>query len=200
MTLVVTVCGSLQPRSANRAAIDVAGNHLRALEDTEVDDYDELAALPPLDASADHDPAVAAWRRRIARADAVLIAAPEYAGALAGTIKNALDWLVGSGELYRKPVAVISAGTSGGVFARQHLIQTLTWHGAHVVAELGIAAPRTKSDADGRITDATTIAAIERLASALAAAPTLAADARLAVVRDVVAAAGVDPAHIAPLA
>ena len=61
------------------------------------------------------------WRRRIAAADAVLIAAPEYAGALAGTIKNALDWIVGSGELYAKPVAVLSAGTTGGSFARQHL-------------------------------------------------------------------------------
>jgi NAD(P)H-dependent FMN reductase len=55
----------------------------------------------------------------MARSDAVLIAAPEYAGGVAGTIKNALDWIVGSGELDTKPVAGISAGTSGGAFARQ---------------------------------------------------------------------------------
>ena len=33
----------------------------------------------------------------------MLIAAPEYAGAIAGVMKNALDWIVGSGDLYGKP-------------------------------------------------------------------------------------------------
>ena len=94
---------------------------------------------------------------------------------------------------------MISAGTSGGVFARQGLIQTLTWQGAHVVAELGIAAPRTKSDAAGRYTDAATLAAIEALAEALLAAPALAPADRLAEVRRVVDGAGVDPVHIAPV-
>jgi NAD(P)H-dependent FMN reductase len=44
-------------------------------------------------------------------AHVVLVATPEYAGAVAGAVKNAFDWLVGSGEMYRKPVAVLSAGT-----------------------------------------------------------------------------------------
>jgi NAD(P)H-dependent FMN reductase len=48
-----------------------------------------------------------------------------------------------------KPVAVVSAGTAGGPFARQMLIQTLTWQGAHVVAQIGIAAPRTKVQRGG---------------------------------------------------
>ena len=126
-----------------------------------------------------------------------MIAAPEYAGAIAGTIKNALDWIVGSGELYSKPVAVISAGTTGGQFGRQMLIQTLTWQGAHVVAQVGIAAPRTKSDADGRFTDDATIAEIERLTAVLLDAPTLEAAARLELVRTVVASAGVDVSRIA---
>ena len=96
---------------------------------------------------------LADWRRRLAAADAVVVAVPEYAGAVAGAVKNAFDWTVGGADVYRRPMAVISAGTSGGPFARQMMVQTLTWQGAHVVDELGIAAPRTKSDADGRITD-----------------------------------------------
>ena len=197
---ILTVCGSLQRTSANRAALDVAAAHLRR-RGLDVDAYDALGAVPPLDVDPDNDPGpvISAWRARIAASDAVLIAAPEYAGALAGTIKNALDWIVGSGELYTKPVAIISAGTSGGLHARQHLVQTLTWQGAHVVAGLGIAAPRTKSDADGRFADAATIAAIERLADVLADAVALDGQARLALVRAVVAGAGVDPAHIAPV-
>ena len=195
---VLTVCGSIQPFSANRAAIDVAHSYMRFRRDIEIDDYPDLARIPPLNAALDDPgPVVTAWRKRIGRSEAVMIAAPEYAGALAGTIKNALDWIVGSGELYAKPVAVMSAGTTGGPFARQMLIQTLTWQGAHVVAEIGIAAPRTKSDAGGRLTDDATIAEIERLTAVLVDAPTLDAAARLELVRTVVATAGVDIGRIA---
>jgi hypothetical protein len=77
------------------------------------------------------------------------------------------------------------------------LIQTLTWHGAHVVAQIGIAAPRTKSDADGRLTDDATIAEIERLTAVLVEVPSLESAARLDLVRTVVATAGVDISRIA---
>ena len=70
---------------------------------------------------------------------------------MSGVLKNALDWLVGSGELYRKPVAVLSAATSGGLHARATTTRTLTWQGAHVIEELGIAGPRAKID-QGRVT------------------------------------------------
>jgi chromate reductase, NAD(P)H dehydrogenase (quinone) len=194
----LTVCGSLQRASANRAALDVAAASLRA-SGVEVDDYLRLAAVPPFNPEADPGGVVADLRSRIAAADVVLVAAPEYAGALAGTIKNALDWIVGSGELYLKPVAVMSAGSTGGHHARQHLIQTLTWQGAHVVAQLGISYPKTKSDAEGRLTDPATLADIEGLALALAGAPTLPPEARLTLVRAVIDEMGIDPNHIAPL-
>ena len=118
-----------------------------------VDRYDDLGELPPFNPDLD-DPgdAVRDWRARMGAADAVVIASPEYAGSVAGVVKNALDWIVGSGEFYRKPVGLISAGTSGGIHARNALVQTLTWQGAHVVASLGIGSPRTKSDAHGAIT------------------------------------------------
>jgi hypothetical protein len=85
--------------SANRAAIDVAHSYLRSRRDVELDDYADLVRSPPLNAALDDPgPVVTAWRKRIGRSEAVLIAAPEYAGALAGTIKNALDWIVGSSD------------------------------------------------------------------------------------------------------
>ena len=46
----------------------------------------------------------------------------------------------------------------------QQLIRSLTWQGAHVVAHLGIPAPRTKSDEQGQFTDAETITALEGIA------------------------------------
>lgn len=44
----------------------------------------------------------------VTAADAVLIASPEYAHGMTGTIKNALDWLVGHPPFYGKPVAVFN--------------------------------------------------------------------------------------------
>ena len=131
-------------------------------------------------------------------ADVVLVATPEYAGGVAGAVKNAFDWLVGSGSVYRKPVGLISAGTSGGHFARQAMAQTLTWQGAYVVAELGIAAPRTKSDADGLFTDGQTLTAISSLTESLLGASTLPAAELADLARRVVGGLGVDSAHVAP--
>jgi chromate reductase, NAD(P)H dehydrogenase (quinone) len=124
---------------------------------------------------------------------------PEYAGGMAGALKNALDWLVGTGELYRKPVAVLSAGTSGGGNARRQAAQTLTWQGAYVVAEHGIAAPRTKFTDDGRISDQDTASAVAGLAHTLAdAAAAGEPTALVALATSVVAGLGVDTAHVTP--
>ena len=82
-------------------------------------------------------------------------------------VKNALDWLVGTGELYRKPVAVLTAATSGGIEARRMTVQTLSWRGAYVVGELGVAAPRTKWDENDTLTDEATESAIAALVDGL---------------------------------
>ena len=181
------MCGSLQRSSANRAALDIAQATLSA-SGIEVTAFGSLGSIPPLNPDLGDDPgeAVLALRAEIGRADAVLLAAPEYAGALAGVLKNALDWVVGSGEFYGKPVALLSAGTSGGVFARRDLVRTLSWQGAHVVASLGIEGANAKSvsDPEGtrRITDPKTLDEIEALASSLRAAIAESPSARFAAI------------------
>ena len=199
-TRLLTVCGSLQQRSANRAVLAVVLEHARASGAT-VDDFDGLAAIPPFNPDRGDAPGVAVddWRARIGAADAVVIASPEYAGSLAGVVKNALDWVVGSGELYRRPVGLVSAGTSGGIEARAALVRTLTWQGAHVVASLGIEAPRTRTDATGAIDEPATLAALESFTAAVLAVVAASPAARAAAARTVVVAAGVDPGRIAPV-
>ncbi len=199
VTRLTTVCGSLQQRSANRAALAVASSVARAWGAT-IDDFDRLADIPAFDADRDDEDidVVDDWRQRIAAADALLVAAPEYAGGVAGAVKNALDWLVGSDTLYRKPVGLISAGTSGGRHARQAMAQTLTWQGAYVVADLGITAPRTKSDDDGRLTDVPTLAAIASLTEVLLGASARPATELVDLANAVVSALGVDRSHVAP--
>ena len=96
-------------------------------------------------------------------------------------------------------MALISAGSTGGQYAREQLIRTLSWQGAHVVAHLGIGSPRTKSDEAGRITDRETIEAIEQLAGRVLDVLALPDDERLALVEAITTAVGVDPPAIAPV-
>ncbi len=168
---VLLLCGSLQQRSSNGAALAIVR---RRLVDggADVDEFELLAAVEPFNIEHDDAPPPVAleWRARTSAADAAVLAGPEYAGALAGTMKNALDWLVGAAGLYEKPVALISSGTTGGTLALADLTRTLTWQGTKIIGQLGIAAPRTKTDDDGAFTDEPTIAAIEQLVDDLLAA------------------------------
>jgi NAD(P)H-dependent FMN reductase len=142
---------------------------------------------------------VEALRTTLESCDGVLLAVPEYAGGLAGAVKNALDWLVGSGSLYHRPVVVLSAGTTGGGFGLEQVIRTLSWQGALVVDDLSIAAPRTKMDVDARFVDRDTITGIEGWADQLIAAVSATPAERLILVANVVAPYGIDRARFGDL-
>jgi chromate reductase, NAD(P)H dehydrogenase (quinone) len=197
---LLAVCGSLQRRSANRAALEAATAVAEAAG-ARVEAFERLADVPAFDPGRGDEPieAVAVWRRQVGSADAVVVAAPEYAGGLAGSVKNAFDWLVGTGEMYRKPVAVLSAGTTGGPYARRALAQTLTWQGAYVVAEAGIASPRARSDAEGRLTDEATLPAIADATRTLLAAAAGPPAEQVALATRLVAALGIEAGHVAPV-
>jgi NAD(P)H-dependent FMN reductase len=99
--------------------------------------YDELSDLPAF--NPDHDgnrlhPAVASLRHQLTTANAVLFCTPEYAGTLPGSLKNLLDWTVGGGELYGKPVAWINVANPGrGDAAHATLATVLGYVGAAVI-------------------------------------------------------------------
>jgi chromate reductase len=91
--------------------------------------------------------------------DAVLICTPEYAGGLPGSFKNLLDWTVGGGEVYGKPVAWINASSvaapTGGADAHESLRKVLTYAGADIVDAACARIPVSRTDVDetGRISD-----------------------------------------------
>jgi NAD(P)H-dependent FMN reductase len=141
--------------------------------------YQELLQLslfsPELDGQgAVAPPAVTALRQQLQAADVVLIATPEYAYGMPGSLKNALDWLVSAGSFYEKPVGVLSASPSevGGERARAGLLLTLEALGASVVPRASFPIPfvRTKIDAAGVVTDAGFAAQLREAMAALAAA------------------------------
>ena len=192
--LIATICGSLQPASANGAVLAVMEGAVRQ-QGHEIRRVDGLDTLPPFRPDVESPGPVAAWSTSVSGADAVLISSPEYAAGPPGALKNALDWAVGLSTLYRTPVGLVCAGSTGGAFTIEALVRTLSYQGALTVATLGIAAVRTKLGPSGDITDPATASAVatvvDRVLRAVGAdEPTL-----LSMVSEVVGAHGVDPAR-----
>lgn len=105
--------------------------------------YGGLADLPPFNPDLDIDPPappVAAFRSQLRTCDAVLISSPEYAHGVPGVLKNALDWVVGSGEFFGKPVALINASPRS-TYAYASLTETLRTMSAVLVSEASITVP-----------------------------------------------------------
>ena len=161
---VALFCGSTDVSGANRAVLVVVERLLIA-QGADVVQLANVADIPIMrNELVDDAPApVNALRTAFSEADAVVLAVPEYGGGAAGGAKNALDWMVGSGSLYERPVVVLSAGTTGGANAIEQIARTLTWQGAPVVATLGIAAPGPKRGPSGEIIEPDTVSSIERL-------------------------------------
>ena len=156
MPQLLTVSGSLRTGSSNSTLLAAAARV--APGEIEVTPYTWLAALPafsPDIETADAvPPAVAHWRAALAAADAVLFSSPEYAHGIPGAFKNALDWVVGSGELVDKRVGLLSPSAMSQ-FAHPQIVEVLTTMSAVVVprATVVIDLPRRGLDADRLVHD-----------------------------------------------
>lgn len=129
---ILALCGSLRAASTNLSLLKAA--QLLAPPSTVLRIYEGLEALPHF--NPDREPAlpppVAHFRQLIAHSDAILISSPEYAHGVPGALKDALDWLVGGGEISGKPVTLLNASNRGH-HAQAALIEILTTMGAIVV-------------------------------------------------------------------
>ncbi len=108
--LVLAISGSLQAGSANLHLLQRAVK-LSPLG-MEMVIFDGLRALPHFNPDLETNEApvpVQEWRRALARSERLLIASPEYGHSLPGSLKNGIDWAIGSGELERKIVAVTAS-------------------------------------------------------------------------------------------
>src|SRR3954467_11449981 len=103
---LVAISGSLKQSSANSALVRALAE--QAPERVEI--WDELGDLPHFTPDDDGGAPVASLRAAVTRADGVVIATPEYAGGMPGTLKNALDWLVGAAGLHHKHRALRGRG------------------------------------------------------------------------------------------
>lgn len=122
MIKILCLSGSLRANSSTHVVLNEIITNQK--QDVQFVVYDSLAKLPHFDDSPEVPAEVARFREAIKNTDGVLFVTPEYAFGVPGTLKNALDWTVSSGELVDKPTAVIVAAT-GGENAFQSLLLTL---------------------------------------------------------------------------
>src|SRR5581483_4641427 len=135
----LAIPGSLRRGSHNRALLRAAAE--LAPRGVEVEIYDGVGALPHYDEDLEEAGAPAEvedLRARIAAADAVLVATPEYNHSIPGALKNALDWAsrpYGLSPLIGRPAAVMGASPSpfGAVWAQAELRKVLAACGAVVL-------------------------------------------------------------------
>jgi NAD(P)H-dependent FMN reductase len=101
MINVLAFCGSLRARSSNASLLKAAQilfGELVAPELGRFDIYDQLADLPHFNPDVEDaglPPSIEALRAEVGRASVVVLSTPEYARGVPGSLKNALDWLVG---------------------------------------------------------------------------------------------------------
>ena len=137
---VLGISGSLRAASLNSALLRTAariapaGMHvslLRGLGELPLFNPDLERCVPE---------AVLVLRREVDAADALLIASPEYARGVSGTIKNALDWLVSHEGFVGKPVALLNASPRAH-HAQTALRETLRTMSAVLIEEASVAIP-----------------------------------------------------------
>ena len=155
---VLAVSGSLRTASSNTALLRAAAR--LAPEGVEVILYEGLASLPHFNPDLDDldagtaPPAVMDFRSRLDASDGVLISSPEYAHGVPGALKNAIDWVVSSGEIYEKPVALLNASLAA-THAYASLAETLTTADANIIEEASVRVglPTNRMDEAGILAD-----------------------------------------------
>jgi chromate reductase len=186
MTRILLVSGSLRERSTNTALLRTA--IAAAPPGVEASLYGGLGTLPWFNPDDDPEggpvhPAVADLRSQIAHANALLFCTPEYAGALPGSFKNLLDWTVGGGETYGKPVGWVNvagpASPTGAAGAHDSLRAVLTYTGTDIVEAACVRLPvgRGAVGTDGLVADAEARAGVAAALAALAERANALADA-----------------------
>jgi chromate reductase, NAD(P)H dehydrogenase (quinone) len=135
---VLGISGSLRPDSHNTELLRAAATLLPSGVEFEL--FEGLRDIPPYVQGEEENPPapVQHLKDRIAAADAILFATPEYNHSIPGALKNALDWVsrpLATSPMRNKPVAVIGASTGmfGAVWAQAELRKVAAAIGARVV-------------------------------------------------------------------
>jgi NAD(P)H-dependent FMN reductase len=109
--IILALPGSLRADSSSNVVLKIISENLP--ESVSLEIFDGIGNLPHFNDPKETPQAVVDFKSRIQKADGVLICTPEYAFGVPGSLKNALDWSVSTGEFVSKPVALITAASHG---------------------------------------------------------------------------------------
>ncbi|MGE7837324.1 NADPH-dependent FMN reductase [Viridibacillus arvi] len=158
---IIAISGSIREGSSNTNILKTIAAYIP--ESIEYSIYEGIKDLPHFNPDIDRTepPAVVTeFRKTMSETNALIICTPEYAKSVPGVLKNALEWLVSSAELYKKPVAVITASPSieGGDKAHESLLLTLGMLDTVVVENGSMLVPSvgTKFNANATVKDENT--------------------------------------------
>ena len=132
---ILAVSGSLRAQSSNTSLLRAMA--MVVAPRMEVTVFEDIGLIPPFNPDLEFSiasPALDRFRQLLRASDAVVFSTPEYAHGMPGMLKNALDWVVGSGELSRKPVALVNASPRG-VFAQASLKEVVQTMDARLITE-----------------------------------------------------------------
>jgi NAD(P)H-dependent FMN reductase len=126
---VLTVCGSLRAESSNQALLQAYAQLAPAA--WRFTHFNEVGALPHFNPDRDVEPLppeIARWRQTVRDADLVVVSTPEYAHALPGAFKNALDWLVSDPAVAGKRVVILHAarGSTWALDSLREVLRTMS--------------------------------------------------------------------------
>ncbi|WP_108668061.1 NADPH-dependent FMN reductase [Euzebya rosea] len=168
---ILALSGSLRAASTNTAVLRTAIE--LAPDDVEMSIHD-LRDLPFYDGDLEEAGApesVEALRTALERADALLIATPEYNWSVPAVLKNAIDWASRGPDspLEQLPTAVISAaGGSGGRRVQAHLREVFAHNDVDLLDEQ-VMIPRARVHIeDGRLVGEPHRTEVRSLVAALA--------------------------------
>ncbi|MGC4034673.1 MAG: NADPH-dependent FMN reductase [Chitinophagaceae bacterium] len=166
---ILGISGSLSTTSANATLLSLIGDLLGDEVDFSI--YNGIGQLPHFNPETDIQPAnteVQRFRDELKDADAIIVCTPEYAFGVPGSLKNALDWTVSSGELVNKPVALITASLSGEK-AQAALLQTFTALSINIVPQriLLLSFIRSKMDETGKLKNPEDMEALKEVIESL---------------------------------
>lgn len=161
---LIGICGSLRKGSFNKLLLNAA---MEVLPENVTMDFAAIKDIPLYNGDLDlpiatkRPEVVDEFRRKLASADGLLIASPEYNYSIPGLLKNAIDW-ASRGEdspLLRKPVALI--GATIGLWGTTRM--QMSFHNVFLFLDMKpvykpevlLAQAEKKFDSNGNLTDET---------------------------------------------
>ena len=174
---ILALSGSLRANSINSALLRAAAK--LAPMGLTVTVYHGLGDLPLFNPDIEDRSieSVTNFHAQVANAGALLIASPEYAHGVTGTLKNALDWLVSFAPFTYKPVGIFNASPRAqhADAALREILKTMS---AMVVEEASMTIPLLGAnlDEDGMVSTPSVAAPIRGALVALSEAVVRAAE------------------------